>query len=448
MLDKDPPTMILPNRKLKLDTLVRLRWLAVAGQTMTLLVVHLGLGYPFHVGLAFALVALSAWLNIFLKIHSPSALRISERAATLQLAYDIVQMSGLLFLTGGLGNPFAFLLLAPVMVSATALSARKTVILGVLASFCASILAMWHFPLPWPGDQEFILPPVYAFGVWIALVSSLGFMAAYAFRVAEEARQLADALAATELVLAREQHLTALDGLATAAAHELGTPLATIYLAAKELGDEFDSDDPRAEDIALIRSQAERCRGILKQLTSLSSDQDQTYQRMPMSQLIEDVVAPHRGFGINISIEGSGTGPEPVGSRNAAIRYGLGNIVENAIDFANKSIDVHTVWDENTVSITIVDDGPGFSQEVLAKIGDPYISHRGGKFGRRDTGGGLGLGFFIAKTLLERTGAQLSLQNRPPPARGAQIRVTWPRQAIEVSHRMDESRISAHINHV
>ena len=297
----------LPHRRLKLDTLVRLRWLAVAGQTAALLVVNIGLGYPLPIGIAFFLVALSAWLNVFLKIYYPSPLRISEGTAAFQLAYDVLQMSGLLFLTGGLGNPFAFLLLAPVMVSATGLSAFNTIKLGVLATLCASLLAVFHLPLPWPGPEEFTLPLVYSIGVWIALVSSLGFMATYAFRVAEEARQLADALTATELVMAREQHLSALDGLATAAAHELGTPLATIYLVAKELTDELPADGEYAEDIALIRSQSERCREILQKLKSLSSDQDRTFQRMPVSQLMEEVAEPLRGFGAEISVKSATT---------------------------------------------------------------------------------------------------------------------------------------------
>lgn len=194
----------LPHRRLKLDTLVRLRWLAVAGQTATLLFVHIGLGYPLPIGFAFSLVALSAWLNVFLKVQTSWPLRVSETAATIQLAYDILQLSGLLYLTGGLGNPFAFLLLAPVMVSATALSAFNTFQLGVLATLSASLLAAFHMPLPWPGPEEFHLPVLYSIGIWVALVSSLGFMGIYAFRVAEEARLLADALSATELVLARE----------------------------------------------------------------------------------------------------------------------------------------------------------------------------------------------------------------------------------------------------
>lgn len=437
----------LPHRRLKLDTLVRLRWLAVGGQTAALLLVHVGLGYGLPAGPAFAMVALSAWLNIFLKIRWPSAMRLSERAAALQLAYDIIQMSVLLFLTGGLGNPFAFLLMAPVMVSATGLSARYTVMLGVLATASASFLAVFHFPLPWPDTENFALPVVYSAGIWIALVLTLGFMAVYAFRVAEEARQLADALAATELVLAREQHLNALDGLATAAAHELGTPLATIYLAAKELDGEFETGDARGEDVALIRSQAERCREILKQLTSLSSEEDRTYQRMPVSQLLEDVIDPHRGTGVAIHATWTGEGAEPVGTRNAAIRYGLGNLVENAVDFARSRVDVTATWDETTLSIVILDDGPGFSIDILGRIGDPYVSVRGSRSahgGSGGTGGGLGLGIFIAKTLLERTGAKLVLDNQPPPKNSAQIRISWPRVIFESSNGVDETSFSPH----
>lgn len=444
MIEQPTSNITLPHRRLKLDTLVRLRWMAVAGQSAALLVVHLGLDYPLPAGPAFAMVALSAWLNIFLKIRWPSAMRLSERGAALQLAYDILQMSGLLFLTGGLGNPFTYLLMAPVMVSATGLSARYTIILGVLATLCATLLAFFHLPLPWPGGTDLRLPVVYSFGIWTALVSTLVFMGIYAFRVAEEARQLADALAATELVLAREQHLNALDGLATAAAHELGTPLATIYLVAKELADEFESGDHRGEDVALIRSQAERCRQILQQLTSLSSDEDRTYQRMPVSQLLEDVIDPHRGTGVAIHSTRAGVGAEPVGTRNAAIRYGLGNLVENAVDFAASRVDVSAKWDETALSISIRDDGPGFTVDILGKIGDPYVSVRGGKSPRKDTGGGLGLGIFIAKTLLERTGAKLYLENQAPPGRGAHIRVSWPREVFERESGVDETAFSPH----
>ena len=433
------PDIFLSQRRLKLDTLVRLRWLAVGGQTIALLLVYAGLGYPVPIFAGFALVALSACLNLVLKLRSPNTKRLSEQAAALQLAYDILQMSGLLFLTGGLGNPFAFLLMAPVMVSATGLSASKTILLGILATISASLLAVFHLPLPWPETAEFELPPVYSAGLWIALVLTLGFMAVYAFRVAEEARQLAGALAATELALARQQHLTALDGLATAAAHELGTPLATIYLAAKELADEIEAEDPKNEDILLIREQAERCRGILRQLTSLSSNDDRTYQRMPVSLLIEEVIEPHRGGDIEIVTSLDGTGPEPVGTRNAAIRYGLTNLIENAVDFAANEVLILATWDSTSLSISIQDDGPGFSVDVLSKIGDPYVSVRKKRFGKNLGSGGLGLGVFISKTLLERSGARMSLDNRPLPDHGAVIRITWQRDAFEAADTVDET---------
>lgn len=444
MADQIASNLLVPHRRLKLDTLVRLRWLAVAGQSAALLIVHVGLGYPLPVGPAFILVASSAWLNVYLKIRTPTATRLPERAAVWQLGFDILQMSGLLFLTGGLGNPFAFLLMAPVMVSATGLSARLTFYLGALAIVCASVIAVYHYPLPWPEAERFALPLIYSVGIWVALVLTLAFMAIYAFRVAEEARQMADALAATELVLAREQHLNALDGLATAAAHELGTPLATIYLAAKELTDEFEDGDIRGEDVALIRSQAERCRTILRQLTSLSSEGDETYQRMPVSQLIEEVIDPHRGAGVPIHTDLQPDSPEPVGTRNAAIRYGLGNLLENAIDFAESNVAVSASWDDNVVSISITDDGPGFSQEILSRIGDPYVSMRGSRSSAKPGGGGLGLGIFIAKTLLERTGAKVQLENRPPGQNGAHIRITWQREAYEKVPGVDEPPNSSH----
>lgn len=427
-----------PERQIRLDTLVRIRWLAIIGQSIALLTVHIGLGYPLPVLLAFALIACSAWLNVILKLRFPSTFRISELATSLQLGYDILQLSGLLFLTGGLGNPFSILLLAPVMVSATILSATKTFYLGLLTAAIASGLAFVHMGLPWPTDELFELPFPYYFGLWTALISTLCFMSIYTFRVAKEGRQLADALAATELVLTKEQHLSDLDGLATAAAHELGTPLATIFLAAKELREEFPEGDARRDELELIFSQADRCRDILKRLTSLSSSDDKNFQEIKVSPLLEDVVSPHRGFGVDINVATNGEGDEPITVRDPAIEYGLGNLVENAVDFAHSTVNLSAKWDKNTLSITIMDDGPGFAPEVLARIGDPYISfrsrqqqHSSSEHSSGTNGGGLGLGFFIAKTLLERTGAKIFFGNQSAPKQGALVRVTWNLKALE-----------------
>jgi two-component system sensor histidine kinase RegB len=268
------------------------------------------------------------------------------------------------------------------------------------------------------------------------VVSSIAFTAVYAWRVAEEARLLANALAATELVLQREQHLWALDGLAAAAAHELGTPLATIALVAKEMELALGGDSRFGEDVTLLRSQSERCREILKRLTSLSSEGEQHLARLPLSSLVEEVTAPHRDFGIEIDLRaGRNEGPEPVGRRNAGILYGLGNLVENAVDFARSRVIVEPHWDDDSVRLAIRDDGPGFPPEIIDRIGEPYMSTRQ----EAGTAGGLGLGVFIAKTLLERSGATLSFRNGGAAGEGAVVEIEWPREAFSDPAKADDS---------
>lgn len=432
MLQELPLASSTVRQRVRLDTLVRLRWLAVAGQTAAVVVVDLLLGYSLPIGVCFGLIALSAWLNLFLKVRYPASLRLADPAAAALLAYDILQLAGLLSLTGGLTNPFSVLMIAPVLVSATSLQLRFTVGLGLLVAALATLLAFVHLPLPWHEGDVLTLPFNYILGIWTALVSALGFMSAYSFRVAEEARQLQGALTATELILSREQHLHQLDGLAAAAAHELGTPLATIALVAKELEREMPADSAWREDVALLRSQSERCREILGKLTSLSTEFGEHLDRLPITHLLEDVIAPHREFGVALIVHLDGEHDrEPVGSRNPAIVYGLGNIVENAVDFARSRVDVGATWTEDEVVVTIRDDGPGFAPDVIDRIGDPYVTTRARQTGVDRTGGGLGLGFFIAKTLLERTGARVEITNRPAPETGAMITVRWPRSAMD-----------------
>jgi two-component system sensor histidine kinase RegB len=271
-------------------------------------------------------------------------------------------------------------------------------------------------------------------GVWLSILLAIGYIGVYTWQIAEEARQLSDALAATELVLAREQHLSQLDGLAAAAAHELGTPLATITVVIREIERALDANSPHADDIKLLREQAQRCREILAKITELPAGDP--FDRVPISALIEEAVAPHRNFGIQIGVTlPPNRSAEPVGARNPAIRYGLGNLIENAVDFAHRRVEIFVHWSAAEVSITISDDGPGFAPEVVDRIGAPYVTHR--KPEAREPGDddvasfGLGLGFFIAKTLLERSGATLSLRNQAPPMHGATIALTWSRTDFE-----------------
>lgn len=411
-----------PVNRLRLNTLIRLRWLAIVGQSVAVLVVAYGFGYALPVALCFVLIAASAWLNLVLTFRYPATQRLSPSAAVTILLFDNLQLAGLLYLTGGLTNPFALLLTVPVVISATSLPLRLTALLGGVLTITATFLVFYHRPLPWQEGEVLAMPFVYLAGVWIAILSSIAFTALYAFRVAEEGRLLARALSATELVLQREQHLSALDGLAAAAAHELGTPLATISLVAREM--ERTLEDPKyREDLTLLRSQSERCREILKRLTSLSSESETHMARLPLTSLIEEVTAPHRDFDIRIRLVARETlGPEPVTRRNPGVIYGLGNLVENAVDFANETVTVSWSWDESHVRITVLDDGPGFPPEIIDRIGEPYMSTR--QEGE-SSGGGLGLGLFIAKTLLERSGASLTFGNASRLGEGARIVVEW-----------------------
>jgi len=424
------------SRSLRLDTLVRLRWLAVGGQAAAVVFVRGVLAFPVPMEACLAVVALSAALNVALRARYPATLRLGQWPAAVLLAYDVIQLSGLLYLTGGLENPFSILLLVPVIVSATTLPPRPTILLGIMVVALASLLILNHWPLPLPNGGS-ALPLIYVWGVWVALLSACVFTGVYAFRVAEEARQLAKALNATEMVLAREQHLYALDGLAAAAAHELGTPLATIALVAKEMERDFPPGSPHADDVALLRSQSQRCRDILSRLTSMSSQGDTHLARLPLSHLIEEVVEAYRAFAAEIVVTPpKGKGPEPVGRRNPAIVQGLVNLVENAVDFADARVTVGTSWTDEEVAIEIADDGPGFSGAIIDRIGEPYVTTRRDPpiAGEPDhEAGGLGLGLFIAKTLLQRSGAALDLANRPPPEKGAVIRVAWPRALMDTA---------------
>ncbi len=420
-------------RNVRLETLLRLRWLAVLGQFAAILGVHFGLEFDVPIWPCLAVIALAALLNVALGVVYRQTQWLEPDRAAWLLGFDIAQLAALLYLTGGLENPFSFLLLGPVLISATALPPRMTLLLGIFAMICATVLVFFHYQLPWDTEDQLELPEIYTVGVWLSILLAMGYIGVYTWQVAEEARQLSDALGATELALAREQHLSQLDGLAAAAAHELGTPLSTITVVVREIERALEANSPYAEDVKLLREQAQRCREILAKITELPTGEP--FDRVPLSALIEEAVAPYRHFGVSIVVTlPADPAAEPLGARNPAIRYGLGNLVENAVDFANKRVDILAQWTAEEVSITISDDGPGFAPEVLDRIGAPYVTHR--RPGQRGPDNeeevfGLGLGFFIAKTLLERSGAKLSLKNQASPRHGALVTITWSRADFE-----------------
>jgi two-component system sensor histidine kinase RegB len=417
-------------RNVRLNTLINLRWLAVAGQAMAVVVVNYWFEFELQLAACLSVIALSAWINVALRMHYRNVQRLEPGPLAWLLGFDIAQLSTLMMLTGGLENPFAFLTLAPVLIAAMSLPLRMTLVLGIFAVACSTMIAFVFFPLPWSEETPLVFPPLYIAGIWISNLIAIVFIGTFAWQIAEEGRLLADALTATELALAREQHLSQLDGLAAAAAHELGTPLGTIAVVARELQRALGPNSPHADDVKLLRDQALRCRDILAKLSALDAS-GAPFDRPKLSALIEEVVAPHRDFGIAIDVVlPPDRSNEPVTVRSPAILYGLGNLVENAVDFATERVEVAVRWSEQDIAVTISDDGPGFSPEILARIGEPYVTSR-----RRDTAeseeAGLGLGFFIAKTLLERSGASLDFLNRPAPEKGAVVRVRWPRSDFD-----------------
>ena len=426
-------------RRVRLRTQMRLRWFAVAAQTATVLGVWLGLGYPFPVVPALFVIALSAAINLFFEFRRMEAMRLTPALTHALLGFDIVQLAVLIFLTGGAENPFITLIVGPVIVAAATLSGGRTFSLASLAVLLVTALALFSFPLPWVPGERLDIPEILVFGMWAAMVVTICFTSLYTWRVAQEGRELENALAATELALEREQNLSALDGLAAAAAHELGTPLATITLVAKELQRAHPEGSPLGDDVALIREQAQRCREILKRLTSLSpADEQLAY--LSLSSMVDEVIAPHREFGIELDVSFDGEGPEPNAQRSAGVMHGLGNIVENAVDFARSHVAVDAYWDDSRVGLRIVDDGPGFPPELIGRFGEPYISRRGegGETAMRGEpgpgsmqGGGLGLGLFIARMLLERSGATVTLADSSFDGRGATMVIEWPRAAFE-----------------
>lgn len=425
------PPLLAGSGAIRLRTLVMIRWGAIAGQVAALLIVYVGLGFDLPILPAIALVAASAALNIGSVRYHRTA-RLGEREAALYLAYDLVQLTALLALTGGLTNPFAILMVAPVAVSASFLSQRTTVGLSLLALIAISVLALWYVPLSWDGQAQ-QMNPIYLLGLWVALVIAVIFIAAYVSRIAAEARRMSDALTATQLALAREHRLAALGGLAAAAAHELGSPLSTIAVIARELSRELPHGSHLAEDARLLLSESGRCRDILARIAERpEGDAGGPLHRLPLPALLEVVATPylHEGIDFEVRIHAGGEvadSPPPEVIRSPELVHGLGNLLQNAVQFASTRVEALVSWEAEEVTVVISDDGPGFDPAVLEHLGEPYLSTRmrGPRVEGREH---MGLGVFIAGTLLARTGARLEFGNQA--SGGAEVVIRWPRPIL------------------
>lgn len=417
--------------RLRVRTLVTLRWLVASGE-MALLLLAMGMGFGLPYALCFAVVGAGAWVNLLTGVASPGQRVFGDREAAAQLSIDILQMSALLFLTGGTSNPFALMLIAPVTLAAATLPLRPVLILGAIAAVISAVLAFVSLPLPQAPGMAVVIPMSFRAGAALANIAGIALTAGYVRQAAVESARMALALDVTQAVLAREQRLSALGALAAAAAHELGTPLATISIVAKELGREAPTQAVK-DDAELLVSQAERCREILRRLTETpDAASDEVHERLSLRQLVQEVIEPHggvKGVRVEAIVTGAPGVKTPDIRRMPEITHAFTSFVENAVDFAASEILVSARFDAETVSMEVRDDGPGFSTDVLAKLGEPYVTTRPGAEGSRTGHIGMGLGFFIAKTLLERTGALVTFQNGRP--HGAVVSARWPRSKIE-----------------
>jgi two-component system, sensor histidine kinase RegB len=394
--------------------------MAIAGQIAAILAASQIYGLNLPLGLCSLAIGLSILANLFLVMLFPENRRLTEAEAFLALLFDLAQLALLIFLTGGLTNPFAFLVLAPVTISASVLHLRSTLMLGALAILVVTIALFWYMPLRFADGGELVIPRLFVFGFWLSIVIGILFLGLYSRRVSTEIRSMSEALLATQMALAREQKLTDLAGVVAAAAHELGTPLATIKLVSTELMDELEGQPDRQEDARLIRDQADRCRDILRDMGRAGKD-DLHLRQAPLSAVLREAAEPHLARGKRVEFAFApaqdGDSQQPTILRRPEVIHGLRNLVQNAVDFARSAVWVEGEWTARRIIIRITDDGNGFPPSVIGRIGDPFVRAR-----RSDQEGplrpgyeGMGLGLFIAKTLLERSGATLSFANATDP---------------------------------
>ncbi len=443
-----PPGLLNEKRRsnwVRLRTLIVLRWIAVTGQLAATIIAREVFDLDMNLGLCFMVIGVAVIANLIAIFVYPENKRLSEREVTLTLMFDISQLAALLFLTGGLNNPFALLMLVPVTIAATALRTAPTVIVGIYAIVLVTLVALFNFPLR--TEQGFVMqmPPVFVFGFWVAIVIGVVFLGAYARRVTSEVNSMSEALLAVQMALAREQKISDLAGVVAATAHELGTPLATIKLTSSELAEDLQGE--QREDALLIRDQADRCRDILQSMGRAGKD-DLHLHQAPLCAVLQEAAEPHLNRGVNVIFSPDpitcGLNPKPIVWRRPEIIHGLRNLIQNAVDFAESTVWVDTTLTDETVSIRIIDDGRGFSQHVIGRIGDPFVSFNPqvGEKTARPEYDGMGLGLFIAKTLLERSGAELlfanardsfSLQPEPGERCGAIVEVIWPVNEICLS---------------
>ena len=419
----DFATLFRLEENLNLDkkTLVFLRWIAIFGQLFSVNLVYFFLDLDFPVMLCHIVIFIGLFTNIYLQFGLKATL-LKDLYSSLFLMYDIIQLSVLLFLTGGIFNPFAILLIVPTIVSSTFLSMGSTIILG--SSTIILLFVITFINLPLPGMEEYVLsfPNYYVTGILISLIIGLIFLSYFGIRFAGETKKRSDALNKLQQILAKEYELESLGGQAAAAAHSLGTPLATISVVSKEMRKEVGDNSKLTKDIDLLISQTKRCSEILKNISQKKIINDEFLSSMNFENLLEEIIKSFKESSEkNISLNTDKDINKIDIKRNPELVYGLRNFIGNAVKFANQNILISIISDNINLYISIEDDGPGFPEDIMKALGEPYIKSRSNLF--RDNAG-LGLGTFLGKTLLERLSAVIYFENNSS-LNGAKVKIKW-----------------------
>ncbi|MDI9409834.1 MAG: ActS/PrrB/RegB family redox-sensitive histidine kinase [Candidatus Pacebacteria bacterium] len=411
-------------RSIRLGVMLNIRWVSILSQLLIIGIFKFALGFPIDLLPLTLICFVSIGINLYLASTRFYSEWLREREAFWILFIDLVILAAILFYTGGIENPFVILLLIPSTIGVTILTLSSSIILTVSVLFINSFLSQYHMALPWPDPIVPLVPPLYIFCTWLSINLATLFISSYSWQIAIDARRMNSALNETQIALLREKRISALGALAASAAHELGSPLSTIAVIARELSHEIPKDSPIYPDIELMISETIRCRDILT-LLSNRPESVVMFERIPISHLIMELGENHRKSEdkqLVVTRYNPDNTSEPELPNNPEFIHGLDNLIHNAFQFAESKVVVSINWTLTHLFIVISDDGPGFSPAILSKIGEPYLSSRTGVKGH------MGLGIFIATTLLQRSKATVSFANQHYG--GAEIRIHWNRQLL------------------
>jgi len=409
------------NLNLDKNTLTILRYIAIFGQFIAINIVFFYLDLQFPLKESYIIILIGLITNLFLQFKI-KVNQLKDTYASLFLLYDLFQLSSLLYLTGGILNPFSILLIIPTIVSSTFLSMGTTIILGVITSFLLFILSFIYLPLPGLDKNIFDVPNFYKQGILTAILIGLVFLSYFGIRFAGETKKRSEALRRLQEVISKEYELESLGGQAAAAAHSLGTPLATISVVAKELKKEIGDDKEISKDIDLLISQTKRCSEILKQISKKQIKEDIFLSSIKFEDLLEEIINSFKETSskrIDLMVENDNN--KIAIQRTPEIIYGLRNFIGNAVKFSKSRVNINLRSDQKIIEIKINDDGPGIPEDIIQKIGEPYIKSKSKEL---NANSGLGLGTFLGKTLLERQGAKLIFK-RNSKLGGALITLSW-----------------------